>query len=45
MALKGSGIANDEFTVLINEEQIFFQVEKNIKAKDDQLIDVDRDRL
>ena len=40
-----SGISHEEFTLVINEEQNYFRLKESIRSKDDQLSDIERDRL
>ena len=40
-----SDISHDEFTLVINEKQSFFRLKENIRAKDDQLSDIEGERI
>ena len=44
-ALIDSDISHDEFTQAINEEQNYFRPKESIKAKDNQLGDIEWGRL
>ena len=43
--LLDSVISHDEFNLVINEEQNHFKLKENIRVKDNQLRDIERDRL
>ena len=43
--LLDSVISHDEFNLVINEEQSHFKLKENIRVKDNQLRDIERDRL
>ena len=48
ISLKGlidSDISHDEFKLVINEEQNYFMLREIIRAKDNQLSNIERDRL
>ena len=44
-ALIDYNISHEEITPVINEEQNYFRLKESIRAKDDQLSDIERDRL
>ena len=43
--IKLNSISQDEFILVINEEQNYFSLKENIRAKVDQLCDIDHNRL
>ena len=44
-ALTDSDISHEEFVLVTNKEQNYFRLKESIGAKDDQLSDIERDRL
>lgn len=44
-ALIDTDINHDEFTLMINEEQIYFRLKENIRAKNNQLGAIEKGRL
>ena len=43
--LRGCNINNEEFTLVINEQQNRFRLKGSIRAKEDQLSGIEQDRL
>ena len=44
-ALIDPDLSHEEFILVINKEQNYFRLKESIRAKDDQLSDIERDRL
>lgn len=44
-ALINSNVSHEEFTLLTHEEQSYFRLKGSIREKDDQVSDIEQDRL
>lgn len=45
IALIDSDVSHEEFTLVINKEQNYFRIKESIRAKDDQLTEVEWNKL